>query len=216
MTAATTPQSAAELLARALASAPERPADPASEAILDAALELSAASGIGNLTMDAVAVRAGAGRMTVYRRFGDRRGLVEALAGREAARCLARMEEAVDPAEPVVEQVAQGFVASLAIARQHPLLSRMARFEPEVVLTALNANDGIVFTISRAFVADRIRAARRDGDVPRSVDPDHAAEILVRLAFSFVLIGESSLPLDDEKRSAEVARRLIAPILCAR
>ena len=79
-----------------------------SERILDAALELVAASGLRNLTMDEAASRAGVGRMTVYRRFGDREGLIDALAARESRRCLAELDRAVDPALPVAEGIARG------------------------------------------------------------------------------------------------------------
>ncbi len=40
-----------------------------------------------------------------------------------------------------------------------------------------------------------------------------AAELIVRLAFSFLLMPASSLPLDDPDAAAETARTLIAPIL---
>jgi hypothetical protein len=42
---------------------------------------------------------------------------------------------------------------------------------------------------------------------------DEAAEVLVRLAFSFVLIQESALPLDDDDAVRATARRVVAPIL---
>jgi hypothetical protein len=35
----------------------------------------------------------------------------------------------------------------------------------------------------------------------------------VRVAVSFVLVQDSALPLDDDERAAELARRLLAPIL---
>jgi AcrR family transcriptional regulator len=47
--------------------------------ILRAATELLAAHGSAGLTMDAVAAAAGVGKGTVFRRFGDRSGLVQAL-----------------------------------------------------------------------------------------------------------------------------------------
>ena len=66
------------LLERALDPAVDAPPDDAlSERVLDAALALSAASGVRHMTMDDVAHRAGVGRMTVYRRFGDKARLVE-------------------------------------------------------------------------------------------------------------------------------------------
>jgi AcrR family transcriptional regulator len=204
---------AVALLARALDAAVEPPDDAISERVLDAALELAAASGIRNLTMDDVARRAGVGRMTVYRRFGDKTRLVEALAVRESRRCLAELDAAARPDQPIADQVAEGFVTSVRLARQHPLLNRLARIEPESVLRALTADGGAMFALARAFLAERLRAAQKAGTLDRKVAVDEAAELLVRLSFSFALIEESVLPLEDPDRARDVARRLIAPIL---
>jgi AcrR family transcriptional regulator len=202
------------LLERFLDPEVEPPSDRASERVLDAALELGAASGIRNLTMDAVAARAGVGRMTVYRRFGSRERLIEALSIRETRRCLAELDAAVDPEAEVPDQIGQGFVATLRIVRNHPLLERLARLEPELALAAFNADGAAVFTMARAFTAGRLERAKREGRIG-DLDPVHAAEILVRLGFSFMLIRESTLPLEDDARAAELARSLIAPILGA-
>ena len=201
---------AVELLVRAADPAVEPPADATSERVLDAALALAAEAGVRRLTMDDIAARAGVGRMTVYRRFGERDRLVDALAVREARRCLAELDRSMDPAAPVAEQVAEGFAMSLRLAREHPLLSHLARAEPESILAALT--DGGLFAVSREFVASRLRAAQQAG-LLGELDTDGAAELLIRLAFSFVLIQESVLPLDDPERVREVARRLIAPVL---
>ncbi len=207
------PEPALALLARALDAEVEPPDDAISERVLDAALELAAAFGIRNLTMDDVARRAGVGRMTVYRRFGDKTRLVEALAVREGRRCLAELDAAARPDQPIADQVAEGFVTSVRLAREHPLLNRLARIEPESVLRALTADGGAMFALARAFVAERLRAAQKAGTLDRKVAVDEAAELLVRLSFSFALIEDSVLPLEDPDRARDVARRLIAPIL---
>ena len=201
------------LLERALATPAPAGDDPSAERILDASLELVAASGLKHLTMDEAAERAGVGRMTVYRRFGDRQSLVDALAAREARRCLAELDRAVDPTLPVPEAIARGFVASLGLIRSHPLLDRLARHEPETALTALNAGQGAILVMGREFVAARLRDAQERGDLDAGLDTTHAAELVVRLAFSFLLMPKSSLPLDDPDAAAETARTLIAPIL---
>jgi AcrR family transcriptional regulator len=162
--------------------------------------------------MDDVARRAGVGRMTVYRRFGDKAGLVAALAVRESRRCLAQMDAATAPDAPIEEQVAEALVTGLRIAREHPLLNRLARLEPESVLAAFN--DPAIFVAARTFVASRILEAERAGAIGH-VDVEEAAELLLRLGLSFVLIQESALPLDDEERLREVARGLVAPVLTA-
>jgi TetR/AcrR family transcriptional regulator, repressor for uid operon len=203
------------LLQRAIGSSVEPPDDPLSERILDAALEICAASGVKNLTMDDVADRAGVGRMTVYRRFGSREQLEEALAVREARRCLAELDSTVDPGAPVADQIAQGLLTSLRLIREHPLLERMSRVEPAAALAALTSEQAAVFAMSRAFVAARIAESQLEAKVRRDLDPEQAAEILVRLSLSFLLIPQSALPLDDDERMAEIARTMIAPVLGA-
>jgi AcrR family transcriptional regulator len=200
------------LLAASLASAEIPPDDEASERILDAALALAAASGLRHLTIDDIAARAKVGRMTVYRRFGDKDRLLEALAVREARRCLAELDAASDPADPISDQIADGFIASMRIAREHPLLNRLARVEPEAVLEAAIADDAATFVLARVYMAARLRAAQEAGSLG-DLDVDAAAEILVRIAISFVLIQPTSLPLDDPERLRRVALDLIAPIV---
>jgi AcrR family transcriptional regulator len=202
----------AAVIALALDPRVSPPDDATSERVLDAALELAAASGLRHLSMEDVARRAGVGRMTVYRRFGSRSALVEALAVRECRRCLEQMDAAAAPDAPVADQVVEGFVTALRIAREHPLLNRLARVEPESVLAVLTADGGAIFAAARGFVAARLHASQRAGVLgPAAVD--EAAEVLVRLAFSFVLIQDSALPLGDETALREVARRVVAPIL---
>jgi AcrR family transcriptional regulator len=200
------------LLTHAVGSDAEPPDDATSNRILDAALELAAASGIQHLTMDAVARRAHVGRMTVYRRFDDKQALVAALGAREGGRCLAVLDAAAQPDVPIAEQVAAGFLASLRLAREHPLLSRLARLEPDSLLGALTEDGGALFALARNYLAERLREAQRAG-VLGPVEVDEAAELLVRLAISFVLIPESVLPLEDEDRVEQLAQQLLAPIL---
>src|SRR6266540_1498249 len=127
----------ASALVRALSPAARPPQDAMSDRILDAALALAAASGIRHLTMDDVARRAGVGRMTVYRRFADKAGLLDALTAREVRRCLGELDAAIDPDQPLADQVVEGFVTGLRLLREHPLLHRLAAIEPEALLHAL-------------------------------------------------------------------------------
>jgi AcrR family transcriptional regulator len=203
------------LIARALDPDVAPPGDAMSERILDAALALVAESGIRHLTMDDVASRAGVGRMTVYRRFGDRDTLVEALYVRECRACLARLAGVVDLGKPVEERVADGFVAALAIAREHPLVNRMARLEPGTALAGINADGGLLFGLMRAFVTQQIREGERLGDMDVD-DAEAAAEVIVRLGLSFVLIPQSVVDLDDEVAARDLARTMIAPIVSRR
>jgi TetR/AcrR family transcriptional regulator, repressor for uid operon len=204
---------ALQVLARALDPQVGTPEDATSERILDAALALAAASGLRHLTMDDVARRAGVGRMTVYRRFSDRDGLVEALVIRETRRCLAALDGAADASQPIADQVAEGFVTSIRLATEHPLLARLTRVEPEVVLDFLNTGPAGAFGAAVAFLSHRLRQSQEAGVLGPHVDVGVTAELLARLAFSFVLVPASGLPLDDDERLRAIARAHLAPLL---
>jgi AcrR family transcriptional regulator len=186
--------------------------DATAQRILDAALALAAASGLRHLTMDDVARRAQVGRMTVYRRFGSREALVDALSVREARRCLAAVAGAQDPAEPLDERLADVFVATLKVIREHPLLERLARVEPEALLHELTRDDSAVFMLVREFLIGLIRDARDDHQLA-ALDPVVLAELGVRVGASFVLMPESVLPLHDERATRRIVRGMIAPML---
>lgn len=205
---------AASLLQRALDPAAAPPTDATSRRILDGALDAAAASGIKHLTIDEVARRAGVGRVTVYRKFGDRQRLIEALGVREAQRCIALLDEATTPDQPITEQVAEGFVAGLRMLREHPLLSRLVTHEPDVLLHSLTNPRAALFPLARAYVAGRLAAAQEAGVSPRTdLDLLQVAEAFLRITVSFALIPDTVLPLDDEDAARETARRLIAPLV---
>jgi TetR/AcrR family transcriptional regulator, repressor for uid operon len=186
--------------------------DPMSERILDAALSLTAASGLRHLTMDDVARKAGVGRMTVYRRFASKTALVDALAVRECRRCLAIVARAIDPDAAVVDRIASMFVAVLRVIREHPLLERLARVEPEALLAELTRNNSLVFRLVREFLVERVREAEAAGELG-AIDAEVAAELGLRLGASFVLMPDSVLPMDDEAATHETVRALLAPVL---
>jgi AcrR family transcriptional regulator len=203
---------AARLLELAFDPAVEGHEDPMSQRILDAALALVAASGLRHLTMDDVAARAGVGRMTVYRRFGSRQQLTDALAVRECRRCLADIAAALDARQPIDERAADLFVATLRVIREHPLLERLARVEPDALLHELNRDGSAVFRLVRDFLVAQIRVAQAAHELI-DVDPEPLAEIAVRLGASFVLMPDSVIAVGDDERTRETIRELIAPVL---
>lgn len=180
--------------------------DTISQRILDATLAVAAASGLRHVTMDEVARRAHVGRMTVYRRFGGRTALIDALAVRECRRCLADIASAVDPHAEIDERLASLFTATVKVIREHPLLERLARVEPEALITELTRDDSAVYPLVHEFLTELLTES--DVDVDAAV----LAELGIRLGASFVLMPESVLPLDDE----EAVRRLLEPLVAAR
>ena len=86
------------------------------EKILAAARGLAEADGAGALTIAEVADRAGVGKATVIRRFGDKAALVSALLGEQERRLqeeVIRGKPPLGPGEPAVER-AEAFLVALA------------------------------------------------------------------------------------------------------
>jgi AcrR family transcriptional regulator len=206
------PPEAARVLALAFDPAVPTADDAQAQRILDAALELAAASGLKHLTMDDVARRARVGRMTVYRRFGSKAALTDALAVRETRRCLATISAAIAPEKPVDERATDLFVAVITLIREHPLLERLARVEPDALLYELTRDGSAVFRLIHEFLVGLITTAQRAGELPKT-DPAPLAEVALRLGASFVLMPHSVIALDDERSTRAAVRPLIASLL---
>jgi AcrR family transcriptional regulator len=186
--------------------------DAVSDEILDAALALSAESGLRHLTMDDVARRAGTGRMTVYRRFGSKAALVDALAVRECRRCLGTISDALDPEASFLERSVTLFITVLRVIREHALLARLARVEPEAFLNELTRDNSAIFSMVREFLVGLAAEGQRRGELLPG-DPSVLAEIGLRLGVSFVLMPDSVLPLEDEDAARTAVRALLAPLV---
>ncbi len=186
--------------------------DAVSAQILDAALALAAASGLRHLTMDDVATRAGVGRMTVYRRFGSKAALVDALAIRECRRCLATIAQARDPQAGFLDHSVTLFITVLRVIREHPLLARLAQLEPEAFLSELTRDGSAIFFMVRGFLVELVTEGQRHGELLPG-DPAVLAEMGLRLGVSFVLMPDSVLPLEDESAARATVRALLEPLL---
>lgn len=202
------PAETARLLA--LAFDPEiRTADDAlSTRILDAALAVAAASGLRHLTMEDVARRANVGRMTVYRRFGSKPALVDALAVRECRRCLATIAAALPETAPADERLTTLFTATLQVIREHPLLARLATVEPEALLHELTRDGSAVFRLVRDFLIGVIRRGQEAGELI-DAEPAVLAEVGLRLGASFVLMPDTVFPLDHPAALRRVIGTLV-------
>jgi TetR/AcrR family transcriptional repressor of uid operon len=162
-----------------------------------------------------VARRARVGRMTVYRRFGSRAELVDALTVRECRRCLSQIGAALDPKAPAGERLAALFVATLRVIREHPLLERLGRVEPEALLRELGRDDSAAFRLVREFLRGLIVSGQQAGELTPG-DPEILAELAIRLGASFVLIPETALELSDEAATRAIVRELLAPLIPSR
>ena len=156
-----------------------------------AALELIAENGVDALTLSQVARRAGVSRATAYREFGDKDGLLAAVAQHEIARmAAATFDGLVLDADPV-DSVAAVVVNALNFLRSHAAFAYV--------------RDRIVETVA-ATVAPIIDAS----DTSRLAMPaPQVAELIVRTVLSHSVIQASTL--SDRDVADAVARAIIAP-----
>jgi AcrR family transcriptional regulator len=178
--------------------------------ILDAALEEFGSYGLRRTNVDNVARRAGLARATVYRRFGSKKDLMQAVALREARRAMVVMVRAAESRPTIEDRLVEGFVTGIGLARGNPLLARLISSEPELILPYLTTDSRFVLAFARDFLAEQFR---RSPGPPAVASPDAAAEIMVRLAMSVFLAPESCIPLESEDDLRAFARAYLVPLL---
>ncbi len=204
------PAPLADVLARAVSEA-SASVDDTEERILDAALAEVAERGTRATTMDDIAARATVARMTVFRRFGSKTALLERLMLREVRAFLAHVDATLASIEDPADRVAEAFVLCVRTAADHPLVARLARHEPGSTLEGLAQGDPSPLDLGRAYVAASIRADHPSARV--RADADAIADVLVRLALTYVLVPGTVVDLSDDGAARTFARRVLAPLV---
>ena len=201
------------LFARA-AQADEPADDDTADRILGAALVQAEEFGLRRFTMDDVARRTGVSRVTVYRYFPKKDELLDAVLMRELRRFLRRIDDAVREQPGPEEKLVEGLVLTLTLLRGHRLLQRLLRTEPQLILPHLTLDGAPSIAAARAFVARHVREQIAAGTIrlPEQ-DVDALAELIVRLALSFVVAPVSVLPLDDPAALRAFARGYLGPVI---
>jgi AcrR family transcriptional regulator len=203
------------LLDRILASGPGEP-DETSERILAAAVEQTEHFGVRRFTIDDVARRVGVSRVTIYRYFPKKDRLIEAVILRELRRCLRDVNEAIASYDTLEERLVEGFVFTLRYLRDHRLLNRMLRTEPEFIVPYLTVRAGPILEAGREFISGFARREAEAGGLPLGGEEiDAVSELLARAVLSFVVTPESVLGLRTEAEIRRFAEHYLAPTLQA-
>ncbi len=193
------------------ATAPTTEPDPASEAILDAALRQFELFGISHSTMDEIARRAKVARVTLYRRFPGKDALVESVMQRELRRFLTELDDTLAPFDDLDERLVEGFVFVLDAIRSHRLLQRLLESEPEAVLPLLTVQGAPFIGAARDYLAARL-VQNPDDDRPPA-DLRIVADVVVRLILSYLLTPQTLVDLDDPDEARAFALRYLRPLL---
>ena len=187
--------------------------DATSTRILDAAFELFCRIGIPRTTMEDVARRAGVSRITVYRRFATKGVLVDQLIRREIVRYFDQFRRDIAGARTAADRVVAGFVSSLQALRRNPLIGGLMAADPNALVPATIGDGGRTLAAVRSFVAGQLRREQEAGNVAGDVNVDIVAELMVRVASSFLVIPSHIVDLDDDEQLRALARQFLVPML---
>lgn len=189
-------------------------AETTEERILQAAAEQVEDFGLRRFTIDDVARRVGVSRVTVYRYFPKKNRLIEALVLHEMRRFLRAVEEATRSCATLEERLVEGFVFGLLYLRQHRLLRRLLRSEPELILPALTTEGERVLAAGREFIARFAREEAAAGRLPLDEEEIQAvSELLTRAVLSFVVTPHSVLDLETPQGIRHFAEHYLAATL---
>jgi AcrR family transcriptional regulator len=189
-------------------------------AILEAALERFAMTGVRRTSADDVARRAGINRATVYRRFGSLEQLLAATYLHEAGRVLDELTARVPdvPDTPGADFDAAGnvvtmFTEAVALLRGHPLLQRMLEVDQDQIARSMTAGAGDVLGFAADTLAHRIRELHRWRGTEPPADPSDLGHTVARLIHSLVLTPESGPDLASPEAARQYAATVVVPLV---
>jgi AcrR family transcriptional regulator len=185
--------------------APGRPRSvEADEAILEAAVDVFAEVGFEALTMEGVALRAGVGKNTLYRRYPNKLELVVSAVRRFTDVGAPPPDTGSTPGDvrAVVDDLV-AIVTDTPMGRMLPILVATRTRVPE-----LDAAYSEIVADKRARSAAVVRAGIARGDLRADVDVEAVVDALVSPIFYRLLVTDA--PLDEQFRATLVVTVLRA------
>ena len=177
------------------------------ERILRAAAELLARGGREAVSTRAVSAAAGVQPPTLYRQFGDMRGLLDALA-RETLADYVRHKAALEGTDDPIEDLRRGWDLHVAFGLAHPAAYALIYGDPAAA-SAPGRRDGEAILhrlVTRIAEAGRLRVS-----VPHAARMIAAAGEGVTLSLIATPAGERDLRLSVAMREALLAAITFAP-----
>lgn len=170
------------------------------ERIMRAAAGLLAQGGREAVTTRAVSAAAGVQAPTLYRQFGDMRGLLHAVA-RETLAAYVRDKSAQEPGDDPVEDLRRGWDLHVAFGLANPAVYTLVYSDPAVAAEAPAARDGEA--ILHQLMARVARAGRLRVSVP------HAARMMAAAGRGVTLSLITAPPQERDPRLAGAMREAV-------
>jgi AcrR family transcriptional regulator len=159
--------------------------------LMVAALDAATVHGITKLSMGDVARTAGLSRQTLYRYFPNKDALVAEVVAEETARLIEQVLAAGAQHEDPRDRLEAGFLAALRATREHALLDRLVRTEPETLVPLLVADGGPVIAMVRPVVETVVASGQPHLDAVRL---RRLADVITRLLVSYAVSAPDDPP----------------------
>ncbi|MDF3342028.1 helix-turn-helix domain containing protein [Mycolicibacterium septicum] len=195
-----------------------REPDPISTRILSATLQQAELVGIRRTTMEDVARRSGVGRATLYRRFPTKDALIDALVLSEARRYLEGSAQARAHAETLEDRLVYGTVFTVTFLRDHALLKKLLRTEPETILPSLTVDAGAIIDFATEYSAAQLRTDLYGTAETTPAQERHirtVAELHTRLTLSFIVTPHTGIKLTSLEDTRDYVRTYLLPMVAA-
>lgn len=195
-----------------------REPDELSARILAATLEQAELVGIRRITMEDVARRSSVGRATLYRRFPTKDALIDALVLAEARRYLEGSAAARAHAASIEDRLVYGTVFTVTFLRDHALLKKLLRTEPETILPSLTIDAAAIIDFATDYSAAQLRTDLYGTDPTTPTQERHlrtVAELHTRLTLSFIVTPHTGIKLATLDDTREYVRTYLLPMVTA-
>jgi AcrR family transcriptional regulator len=186
--------------------------------ILRATLEQAELIGIRRTTMEDVARLSGVGRATLYRRFPTKAALIDAVVLSEARRYLDGNTLARSAGSTLEERLVNSTVFTVAFLREHALLRKLMRTEPETILPSLTIDAGAIIDFLTDHEVDLLRSELYGKKAPTNAQERHlrtVAELQTRLTFSFIVTPHTRIDFATDEDTRAYARDYLLPMITA-
>jgi len=191
-------------------------ADEITTRILAATLEQAELVGIRRTTMEDVARRSGVGRATLYRRFPTKSALIDAVVLAEARRYLEGSAQARSHAETFEDRMTYSTVFSVTFMREHTLLKKLLRTEPETILPSLTIDASAILDYATENTVGLLRTELYGTAATTKAQERHlrtVAELHTRLTLSFIVTPHTSINLATIEDTRAYVRNYLMPMV---
>ncbi|SHX52783.1 Putative transcriptional regulator, TetR family [Mycobacteroides abscessus subsp. bolletii] len=183
---------------------------PERERILDIARAEFIAYGFQRTTIARIAERSNVSRITVNRHCGDKSQIILTVIQRELDATFRELAKTTAPIQSPVDRAVEVFVQGWLLTKQNAVVTAVIQHEPEN-LQKLLVGDGA----GALFMGIQMWASLIVGRGCSQSAAEDAAELLVRMTTSLLLLRGGRFQLDTEDETRRFANKYFAPLASA-